>query len=183
MGCTPSLRRKAMPAGNGSGSVVEGTGAEILAESLCHAGIETIFGLSGDTGVAFYDALYHRRHSIRHGPTRRPAGPGTRLPGASCAAGRGPDPAPRCAPACRAAPPCGLGTRHPPGIYPPGPASASSRNPRSFTSSWPIALVPWYRSAVTRLLLLAFSELSLLRVLGSSGQNAQISSVNSREWP
>jgi acetolactate synthase-1/2/3 large subunit len=55
-----------MPAGNRSGSVVEGTGAEILAESLCHAGIETIFGLSGDTGVAFYDALYHRRHRIRH---------------------------------------------------------------------------------------------------------------------
>ncbi len=55
-----------MPAGNKSGSVVEGTGAEILAESLCHAGIETIFGLSGDTGVAFYDALYHHRHEIRH---------------------------------------------------------------------------------------------------------------------
>ena len=55
-----------MPAEVKSGSVVEGTGAEILAESLCNAGIETIFGLSGDTGVAFYDALYHRRHRIRH---------------------------------------------------------------------------------------------------------------------
>ncbi len=55
-----------MPGGNRSESVVEGTGAEILAESLCYAGIETIFGLSGDTGVAFYDALYHRRHRIRH---------------------------------------------------------------------------------------------------------------------
>ena len=55
-----------MPGGNGSEGVVEGTGAEILAESLCHAGFETIFGLSGDTGVAFYDALYHRRHRIRH---------------------------------------------------------------------------------------------------------------------
>jgi acetolactate synthase-1/2/3 large subunit len=55
-----------MPGGNRSESVVEGTGAEILAESLCHAGIETIFGLSGDTGVAFYDALYHHRHRIRH---------------------------------------------------------------------------------------------------------------------
>jgi acetolactate synthase-1/2/3 large subunit len=55
-----------MPGGNRSESVVEGTGAEILAESLCHAGFETIFGLSGDTGVAFYDALYHRRHRIRH---------------------------------------------------------------------------------------------------------------------
>jgi acetolactate synthase-1/2/3 large subunit len=55
-----------MPGGNRSESVVEGTGAEILAESLCHADIETIFGLSGDTGVAFYDALYHRRHRIRH---------------------------------------------------------------------------------------------------------------------
>jgi acetolactate synthase I/II/III large subunit len=55
-----------MPAEVKSGSVVEGTGAEILAESLCNAGIETIFGLSGDTGVAFYDALYHRRHRLHH---------------------------------------------------------------------------------------------------------------------
>src|SRR3712207_9235511 len=55
-----------MPRGSRSESVVEGTGAEILAESLCHAGIEIIFGLSGDTGVAFYDALYHRRQRIRH---------------------------------------------------------------------------------------------------------------------
>ena len=55
-----------MPRGNRSESVVEGTGAEILAECLSHAGIETIFGLSGDTGVAFYDALYHRRDRIRH---------------------------------------------------------------------------------------------------------------------
>jgi acetolactate synthase-1/2/3 large subunit len=55
-----------VPGGNRSEGVVEGTGAEILAESLCLAGIEKIFGLSGDTGVAFYDALYHRRHRIRH---------------------------------------------------------------------------------------------------------------------
>ncbi len=46
--------------------VVEGTGAEMLAECLCLAGIDIIFGLSGDTGVIFYDALYHRRDRIRH---------------------------------------------------------------------------------------------------------------------
>lgn len=45
---------------------VEGTGAELLAESLYHAGIEVIFGVPGDTGVAFYDALYQRSDRIRH---------------------------------------------------------------------------------------------------------------------
>lgn len=53
-----------------SGSVVEGTGAEILVESLYRAGIEVVFGLSGDTGVDLYDALYHRRDEIRHVMTR-----------------------------------------------------------------------------------------------------------------
>jgi acetolactate synthase I/II/III large subunit len=51
-------------------SIVEGSGAEILVESLHRAGIKTIFGLSGDTGVVFYDALYHRRDRIRHVMTR-----------------------------------------------------------------------------------------------------------------
>jgi acetolactate synthase I/II/III large subunit len=51
-------------------NIVEGTGAEILVESLHRAGIKTIFGLSGDTGVVFYDALYHRRDRIRHVMTR-----------------------------------------------------------------------------------------------------------------
>ena len=81
------------------------------------------------------------------GPTRHPEGRDTPLPGASCAAGRRSGPAPRCALACRAAPPCGLGTRHPAGIYPPGRAGASSKNPRSFASSWPIAGVMLPRRA------------------------------------
>jgi acetolactate synthase I/II/III large subunit len=55
---------------NSVGGVIAGTGAEILVESLLHAGIRTIFGLSGDTGVVFYDALYHRRDEIRHVMTR-----------------------------------------------------------------------------------------------------------------
>jgi hypothetical protein len=41
----------------------------------------------------------------RAGLTRRPGGRGTRHPGASCAAERGPDPIHRYARACRAAPP------------------------------------------------------------------------------
>src|SRR5829696_4943117 len=73
------------------------------------------------------------------GPTPRPGGRGTRLPGASCATGRRSCLAHRCAQAFRAAPPCGRGTPRPPGTYPPGQAVASSRNLRSFTSSWPIA--------------------------------------------
>src|ERR671913_1432034 len=71
------------------------------------------------------------------GPTLRPGGRGTRLPGASCATGRRSCLAHRCAQAFRAAPPCGRGTPRPPGTYPPGRAGASSRNPRA--SSWPIA--------------------------------------------
>jgi acetolactate synthase-1/2/3 large subunit len=42
-----------------------GTGAEILAEVLLEAGLDTVFGVPGDTGVAFYDALY-RRPRLRH---------------------------------------------------------------------------------------------------------------------
>jgi len=37
-----------------------------LVESLHHAGVRTIFGLPGDTGVAFYDALYERRDMMTH---------------------------------------------------------------------------------------------------------------------
>jgi acetolactate synthase-1/2/3 large subunit len=43
-----------------------GTGAEILVECLRLAGIEVLFGLPGDTGVAFYDALYRRADVVRH---------------------------------------------------------------------------------------------------------------------
>ncbi|HZV52948.1 MAG TPA: thiamine pyrophosphate-binding protein [Candidatus Dormibacteraeota bacterium] len=42
-----------------------GTGAEILIESLLEAGLDTIFGVPGDTGVALYDALHHRPR-LRH---------------------------------------------------------------------------------------------------------------------
>lgn len=55
-----------MPTEDRSGSMAEGTGAEILVESLRRAGVEVVFGLSGDTGVALYDALYHRRDEVRH---------------------------------------------------------------------------------------------------------------------
>src|SRR5437763_1859197 len=44
----------------------EGTGAQILVESLYRAGLTTMFGLPGDTGIAFYDALHARRDRMRH---------------------------------------------------------------------------------------------------------------------
>lgn len=44
----------------------EGRGADILAECLIDAGVEAIFGVPGDTGVVFYDALYQRTDRIRH---------------------------------------------------------------------------------------------------------------------
>jgi acetolactate synthase-1/2/3 large subunit len=43
----------------------EATGAEILGDSLLAAGVELVFGVPGDTGVALYDALYHRP-ALRH---------------------------------------------------------------------------------------------------------------------
>jgi acetolactate synthase I/II/III large subunit len=55
-----------MPTDDRSRSMTEGTGADILVESLRRAGVEVVFGLSGDTGVALYDALYHRRGEVRH---------------------------------------------------------------------------------------------------------------------
>jgi acetolactate synthase-1/2/3 large subunit len=44
----------------------EGRGADILAECLIESGIDLIFGVPGDTGVIFYDALYQRTDRIRH---------------------------------------------------------------------------------------------------------------------
>lgn len=41
-------------------------GADLLAESLVASGIDTIFGVPGDTGVVFYDALYTRADRLRH---------------------------------------------------------------------------------------------------------------------
>ena len=43
----------------------EGRGADILAECLIEAGIDVLFGVPGDTGVVFYDALYSRTDRIR----------------------------------------------------------------------------------------------------------------------
>lgn len=45
-------------------------GAEALVEVLAQSGVEHIFGLPGDTGVSFYDALYHNRDRITHIMTR-----------------------------------------------------------------------------------------------------------------
>ncbi|MGC8488027.1 MAG: thiamine pyrophosphate-binding protein, partial [Clostridia bacterium] len=42
------------------------TGADVLADTLIASGVTHIFGFPGDTGVAFYDALYRRRPQIRH---------------------------------------------------------------------------------------------------------------------
>lgn len=41
-------------------------GADILVESLIAAGISNVFGVPGDTGVVFYDALSLRTGDIRH---------------------------------------------------------------------------------------------------------------------
>jgi acetolactate synthase-1/2/3 large subunit len=41
-------------------------GADLLADSLVASGIDTIFGVPGDTGVVFYDALYTRTDRLRH---------------------------------------------------------------------------------------------------------------------
>jgi acetolactate synthase I/II/III large subunit len=41
-------------------------GADLLAEALIAVGIDTLFGVPGDTGVAFYDALYARQDRLRH---------------------------------------------------------------------------------------------------------------------
>ncbi len=41
-------------------------GADLLAEALIAAGIDTLFGVPGDTGVIFYDALYARQDRLRH---------------------------------------------------------------------------------------------------------------------
>ena len=43
-----------------------GSGAQILVECLDRAGVRTIFGLPGDTGVALYDALYDAQDRMTH---------------------------------------------------------------------------------------------------------------------
>lgn len=52
------------PTGEGPNTIRNG--ADLLVESLIRAGITTIFGVPGDTGVMLYDALYRRRGDIRH---------------------------------------------------------------------------------------------------------------------
>ena len=44
-------------------------GAQLLVRALRAHGVDTIFGLPGDTGMAFYDALYHEP-AINHIMTR-----------------------------------------------------------------------------------------------------------------
>jgi acetolactate synthase I/II/III large subunit len=41
-------------------------GADLLAEALIAVGADTLFGVPGDTGVAFYDALYARQDRLHH---------------------------------------------------------------------------------------------------------------------
>ncbi len=45
-------------------------GARALVETLIESGVEDVFGLPGDTGMAFYDALNDARHRIGHVMTR-----------------------------------------------------------------------------------------------------------------
>jgi acetolactate synthase-1/2/3 large subunit len=41
-------------------------GADLLVEALIASGVTDIFGVPGDTGVVFYDALYFRAGRLRH---------------------------------------------------------------------------------------------------------------------
>ncbi|HEU5431927.1 MAG TPA: thiamine pyrophosphate-binding protein [Thermomicrobiales bacterium] len=45
-------------------------GARALVRTLADSGVETIFGLPGDTGMSFYDALHDERERITHVMTR-----------------------------------------------------------------------------------------------------------------
>jgi acetolactate synthase-1/2/3 large subunit len=45
-------------------------GARALVEVLVASGVKHVFGLPGDTGMAFYDALHHRRPEVTHIMTR-----------------------------------------------------------------------------------------------------------------
>ncbi|MCT9082085.1 thiamine pyrophosphate-binding protein [Streptomyces fulvoviolaceus] len=41
-------------------------GAELLVDTLVSHGVDTVFGVPGDTGVILYDALAHRVDAVRH---------------------------------------------------------------------------------------------------------------------
>ena len=45
-------------------------GARALVDVLAGSGVEHVFGLPGDTGMAFYDALRDARGAIEHVMTR-----------------------------------------------------------------------------------------------------------------
>lgn len=45
---------------------VSGRGADLLVEALVRAGVGSLFGVPGDTGVGFYDALFSRTDDIKH---------------------------------------------------------------------------------------------------------------------
>ncbi len=47
-------------------SSISGRGADLLVEALIRTGVRDLFGVPGDTGVAFYDALFSRTEEIRH---------------------------------------------------------------------------------------------------------------------
>lgn len=49
-----------------TGSPTAVRGADVLVDSLYEAGVRTIFGVPGDTGVVFYDALHAATDRIRH---------------------------------------------------------------------------------------------------------------------
>lgn len=49
-----------------TGSSTTARGADVLVRSLYEAGVRTIFGVPGDTGVVFYDALHAATDRIRH---------------------------------------------------------------------------------------------------------------------
>ena len=44
--------------------------SEAIVAILAESGVEHVFGLPGDTGMAFYDALFHNEGRIQHIMTR-----------------------------------------------------------------------------------------------------------------
>ncbi len=47
-------------------ALVAGRGADLLVQALVRAGVRHLFGVPGDTGVTFYDALFAHTEEIRH---------------------------------------------------------------------------------------------------------------------
>lgn len=62
---TPTSARNNVEDGNPPGTIGV-RGADLLVDALVAAGVETIFGVPGDTGVVFYDALAAARNRITH---------------------------------------------------------------------------------------------------------------------